>query len=357
MAEGDQDKTEQPTPYRLEEARNQGEVAKSADMVGVIMLMVFAVVLVLTAGSVAAALAESTRRIIAIAGARAALGPEFSTWLGRICAPLLQALMPMVIALLVTAVVANLMQTGPIFTTHPLKPDFKRLNPRNAIKRLFSLRILWELGKLCVKLLLLAALGVWALRRAPDFIAAVVSNPPDNLPSLWLSHVWRASLYVLLILALAGVADLLFVRRDYMRRMRTSRRELRDEVKRRDGNPEVKSKQKRQIRELLKKVRALSRVADADVILTNPTHYAVAMQYRPGSMRAPIVLAKGRGFLAVRVRALAARHGVPVVRSPQLARALYRECDIDAPVPESLYAQLAPVYRQVLARRSGTLSA
>jgi flagellar biosynthetic protein FlhB len=136
-----------------------------------------------------------------------------------------------------------------------------------------------------------------------------------------------------------------------MRTMRTSRRELRDEVKRRDGDPEVKARQKRAIRELLKKARSVMKAADADVILTNPTHVAVAIQYRPATMRAPIVLAKGAGFMSQRIRDVATRHGVPILRSPALARALYKEVDIDAPVPEALYAKLSPVYRWLFARK------
>ena len=353
MAEGDQDKTEQPSSYRLDEARKKGEVAKSADVVGVVMLMVFAVTLMLTAAGAVMALASATQRVFGIAAARPSLGMEFSAWIGHAYAPLMQALAPMLMALVVTAVVSNLAQTGPIFSAHPIKPDFKRMNPKNAVQRLFSMRGLWELGKLALKMLLLAALCFWVAGRVPGFIAGVATAAPMDLPSLLLQGVWKTSLYVLLVLGAMALADLLFSRKDYMKRMRMSRREMRDETKQRDGDPEVKSKQKRQIRELLKKVRSLPRVAEADVVLTNPTHFAVALQYRPKTMRAPIVLSKGRGFIANRVRALATRNGVPVIRSPRLARSLYRECEINMPIPESLYAQLAPVYRQVFAGRAG----
>lgn len=357
MAEGDQDKTEQPTSFRLEEAREKGEIAKSADVVSVLMLSVFAVTLVLTASAAVASLLGATRQVIAVAGARPALGVELSAWIGQAYAPLVQALAPMLMALVVTAIVSNVAQTGPIFTAHPIKPDFKRMNPKAAVQRLFSMRGLWELGKLMLKMLLLAGLCLWAASRLPALVGAIASSAPARLPSLLLAALWKTSIYVLLVLALVALADLLFSRKDYMRRMRMSRRELRDETKRRDGDPEVKSRQKRQIRELLKKVRSLPRVADADVVLTNPTEFAVALQYRPKTMRAPVVLAKGRGFLAGRVRAVAVRAGVPIVRSPGLARALYRECEIDAPAPEALYGELAPVYRQIFARRNRSVMA
>jgi flagellar biosynthetic protein FlhB len=349
MADADQDKTEQPTPYRLEQARERGEVAKSVDMVGALGLLVFAVVIMLTAAGIVGSVTAATRQIIAMAGMRPDVGAGFAGWLGQVYAGLLPQLMPLLLALIVVAVVANVAQTGPIFSTHPITPDFKRMNPAQAIKRVFSRRTLWELGKLVVKLALLAGLGWLGAQAAPSWVARIVGAQPVQLPGLLQDGFWTTSLYVILVLALVALADLMFVRRDHMRRMRMSRRELRDETKRRDGDPEVKSKQKRQIRELLKKVRALPRVADADVVLTNPTHFAVAVQYRPRTMRAPIVLAKGRGFLASRVRALAERNGVPIVRSPVLARALHRQCDIDVPVPESLYGQLAPIYRELYA--------
>lgn len=353
MAEGDQDKTEQPTAYRLEEARKRGEVAKSADLVGVLGLVTFVVVALLTASPVVTTLADATRQVVNMAGMRPQLGVGLAGWLSQLYSGLLQHLMPLILALIAVAVVANLSQTGPIFSGHPIKPDFKRMNPANALKRLFSLRTLWELGKLTVKLSLLGALCYFAAGAAPAWVARIATTQASQLPHVLRDGFWKTSLYVLLVLALVALADLMFVRKDHMKRMRMSRRELRDETKRRDGDPEVKSKQKRQIRELLKKVRALPRVADADVVLTNPTEFAVAVQYRPRTMRAPVILAKGRGFMAGRVRAIAQRSGVPVMRVPPLARALYRDCDIDGVVPESLYGQLAPVYRQLYASGRG----
>jgi flagellar biosynthesis protein FlhB len=353
MADADQDKTEQPTAYRLEEARKRGEVAKSADLVGVLGLAAFVVVMLLTVSSVVATLTAATRQVIAIAGMRPQPGAGLAGWLSQAYAGLLQDLMPLILALVVVAVVANLAQTGPIFSGQPIQPDFKRMNPANALKRLFSLRTVWELGKLTVKLSLLGALCYFAAAAAPAWIARIATTQAPQLPGLLRDGFWKTSLYVLLVLALVALADLMFVRKDHMKRMRMSRRELRDESKRRDGDPEVKSKQKRQIRELLKKVRAMPRVADADVVLTNPTSFAVAVQYRPRTMRAPVVLAKGRGFLAGRVRDIAQRSGVPILRMPPLARALYHDCEIDGAVPESLYGQLAPVYRQLYANGRG----
>lgn len=350
MAQPDQDKTEQPTPYRLEEARKRGEVAKSQDITASIVMIVFAAVVALTGGNVALALAEATRRVIALSGSAPTFDAAFARWVAEAYAPTGQALMPLLLALLVAAVVANVAQTGPIFSSHPIKPDFKRMNPAQAFKRVFSLRTLWELGKLTAKALLLAAVCAVFVLKARALVEAVAMSLPQRLGSLALTAFVQTSLYVLLVLALVALADLLFTRREFMRKMRMSRRELKDEIKRRDGDPAVKSKQKQQIRELLKKTRALGRVQEADVVVTNPTHVAVALRYRPGETLAPIVLAKGAGFLSGRIRRLATRHSVPMVRRPALARALYRECAIDGMVQPSLYAQLGPIYRELWAQ-------
>lgn len=350
MASEDQDKTEQPTPFRLEEARKRGEVAKSPELVGAAVMIAFAATVALTAGDISTAAADATRATLQLAGARPQVSAAMWPWLGETWAPLGQALTPMILALLVVAVAANVFQTGPVFSSHPVTPDFKRLNPATTFKRLFSLRSLWELGKMGLKFVLLAGMCALVAFQALDLVGEAALGLPARLGLALHSSFVTTSLYVLGILGVAAILDWLFVRRDFTRKMRMSRRELRDEHKRRDGDPEVKGKQKRLIRELLKKTRAVPRVGEADVVLLNPTHIAVALQYRPRTMRAPIVLAKGAGFLAERIRAIAARNGVPVQRSPLLARALYRDVEIDAPVPEVLYGQLAPIYRRLFGR-------
>lgn len=349
MAQEDQNKTEQPTPFRLDEARKRGEVARSPEVTGMLVLLSFALVILATGAGIARAVAEATGATMSLAGAGATVSTGLLSWLGRVWAPLGQALTPAVLAILVAAVAGNLLQTGPIFSTHPVTPDPRRLNPAAGLKRLFTRRTLWELGKTLAKLLALSLLATMAVMQARRFVGEAAAGLPARLPEQLLSAFWHASIYVLLVLAVLAMLDLMFVRRDYTRRMRMSRRELRDEQKRREGDPEVRSKRKRLQRDLMRKIKALARVGDADVVLTNPTRVAVALQYRPRSMRAPVVLAKGAGFLAARIRAAAHRHGVPLRPAPALARALYRDCSIDAPVSDQHFADLAPIYRELIA--------
>lgn len=351
MSQGDQDKTEEPTPFRLDEARKRGEVAKSIEVSGVVVMIIFAAIAGLTGAGVALALANATRRMIAISGDVKSLDGAFVGWMSNTYAPVWQALTPLVLGLLVAAVLGHLLQTGPMLTTHPLKPDFKRMNPMQTLKRVFSMRTLWELGKLTVKFALLGAICWLMITRASALAESVAMSLPQRAGSLLLGAFVKASVYTLLALALVAAVDMLFTRREFMKKMRMSRRELKDEVKRRDGDPAVKSKQKQQLRELLKKTRALSKVPSADVIITNPTHVAVALRYRPGETLAPVILAKGAGVLSARIRAIATRHRVPIVRSPKLARLLYRECEIDGMVPADQYTALAPIYREIWASK------
>ncbi len=349
MSQGDQDKTEEPTHFRLDEARKRGEVAKSIEVSAVVVMIVSASIIALTGAGIAVALAVATRRMIALSGNVPALNGAFVGWMSNTYAPVLQALTPLLLGLLVAAVVGHLFQTGPIFTTHPLKPDFKRMNPMQTIKRIFSFRTIWELGKMALKFLMLGAICAVFVSKGAALAEAMAMTLPQRVGSLMLTAFVKSSVYVLMVLALVAAVDMLFTRREFMKKMRMSRRELRDEIKRRDGDPTVKSKQKQQQRELLKKTRALGRVQEADVIITNPTHVAVALRYRPGETLAPVVLAKGAGFLSATIRTLAARHRVPIVRVPALARALYSECEIDGMVPADRYAELAPVYRELWA--------
>lgn len=351
MATEDQDKTEEPTSYKLEEARKRGEVAKSADATGTAVMMAFAVTFAMTAAWVMRSLAQATQQTLSLAGAKPMIGKGLMAWLQETYFPVLQSLTPLALALIVVAIVVNVMQTGPIFSTHPITPDFKRLNPMQVVKRLFSMKTLWELGKMFLKMIMLGILCYALYGQMQSLVENVAATSPQYIPMLALKAFTKASLYVLMIVALTAILDLFMTRRDYMKKMRMSRRDLRDEYKRRDGDPEVKSKQKRLIRDLLKKAQAVNKAVEADVIITNPTHFAVAIQYRPATMRAPIVLAKGAGFLSARIREVAARKGVPIMRSPLLARALYRECDIDSPVPEKLYTKLAPIYRWLFSQK------
>lgn len=350
MADNQQDKTEQPTPYRLQEARERGQVARSAELTGVVVVAASCIALLVTAGTIAGSVASAMRVTLQLAGSGPVIGPGLLGWLGRVYGAVGHALMPVLFAILIAAVVGNLAQTGVIFSATPFKPDWNRLNPAQGLKRVFSLRTLWELGKLVVKVVALAVMAWIAYGRLNAWTGAFASATPRTIPSEIGTVFAHVVTWILVAFGVLALLDLLFVRREYMRKLRMSRRDLKDESKRREGNPEVRSRRRRLVQELLKRTRSVARVADADVVLSNPTHLSVALQYRPSSMRAPIMVAKGTDGMALRMRDAAWRTGVPHLQSPELARALFKACRIDAPVPEALFVQLGPVYRWLMSR-------
>jgi len=350
MAADEQSKTEQPTAFRLQEARDKGQVPRSVDMSGVIVIIVFSVALAAASYNLAAAWARSMSRTLLMAGNAPEPSASLLYWLQRTFQPAWQAMLPVVMAVLVAAVVGNLFQTGPTFSTDPLKPDFSRLNPAQGVKRLFSLRLLWELFKLTLKLGVLGWLGWMLAGSIGRKVQVAAFTAPSSIGMLLRSTYIQVTTWMLVLLGLIALLDLLFVRREYIRKLRMSRRDIKDEHKRHEGDPDIRQKRRRLMADLLKHSRSVRRVPEADVLLTNPTHLAIALKYRPKTMRSPVVLSKGSDAVAARMRMLAAQSGVPCLRSPELARALYRECRVDRAVPAHLYKPLAPIYRWLMKR-------
>lgn len=357
MAESEQNKTEQPTPFRLQEARKRGQVPRSAEFGGTLILLAFSVTLVVTAGRLAGACAEALRDCLRLAGSAPMAGGALARWIAGAFAPVGQALVPLVLAVVVVALAGNVLQTGFVFSTHPLKPDVTRMNPAQALKRLFGLRTLWDLARLGIKVGALALLAWYAMGKLTAVVGAIALASPAQLPRLTLAVFGKVAAWLLAVMVLLAVVDVLFSRKEYLRKLRMSRRDVKDETKHHEGDPAIRAKRRRLAAELLKRTRAVGRVAEADVLMTNPTHLAVALRYRPRSMRAPVVLAKGSDRVAARMRRLAERHGVPMLRSPELARALFRECGVDEPVPAELFGQLAPVYRWLMSRPGNRIRA
>lgn len=348
--EGDQDKTEQPTPHRLQQAHDRGEVAKSSELTGWLVMTAFAAALAVTAGAVAAAIVAATSTALRLSGTRPAVSGELSALLQSLMAPVAQALLPAAMAIVVVAIVANLAQTGGVFTSHPLTPNFGRMNPAQSLQRVFSLHTLFEFAKLMTKFGLLSAIAYWSYLHLADFTAGVALSPPDELGGTIAALFRQVSLWVLLPLGALAIVDLLFVRFQHLRKLRMSRRELKDEVKQREGDPEIRAKRKRTLRDLLKRSQSSSGASGADVLLTNPTHVAVALRYRPKEMRAPVVVAKGAGRFAARLRKDCSLAGIPMLRRPELARRLFRECEVNQPISLKAYRDVAPIYRWLMSQ-------
>jgi flagellar biosynthesis protein FlhB len=351
MAEQDLDRSEAATPFKLQKAREKGQTPRSLDVVGCAVFLVAVTWLEWQGldawhGLLRAAELPLRRAIAPDAG----VGALWAV-VSELAAAAASVLWPLFAAVLLAAIVASVAQTGMVFSFEPLGLDFSRLNPATGLRRIFSLRTLFDGGRACVKLAVLS-LAAWLALRAllPQFQALSAAGPAEFARVL-VQDVAGLGLRIALGLALVACADLAFTRREFGQRMRMSRRELKDEYRNREGDPRIRSRLRELRRELLKRTRSLRNTRDADVVLTNPTHYAVALRYVHGEMDAPRVVAKGAGQLAAAMREIAARHRVVVVQNPPLARRLFREAPLDATLPASFHAEVARIIVWVLAMR------
>lgn|SRR3990167_6042322 len=340
------EKTEDATPFKLEEARRKGIVAKSMEVNGTLALVVVLVVVLGMGLQMAGDVLQLCREMFQAAGsARHGMAPLMQVgvdWTQRA----LFIIAPLVLLIMAVGVAASVIQTGPVFSTHPLKPDLSKLNPINGFKKLFSMRVLFELFKSLVKLAALGAILYWAVEHELERLVGLAYLQPQHyLPNL--INIGAALLFkMIMALVLVAILDHLFVQRTFMTSMRMTRRELKDEIKRRDGDPHIKSKRRQLEQELRKRAQSMGAVQSADVVITNPTHFAIVVKYDRSSMRAPAVTGKGADKMALRIRQEAARHQIPVISSPTLARFLFRKVAIDNPVPESTFITVAQLLRR-----------
>ena len=346
MAEQDLDRNESATPYKLEKAREKGQVAKSADAAGVVVLAVAVAWLVAQGMDGLRALFRLDRALLS----QAANGSPFALAQGALAAAL-DMLAPFLAFLVIGAILANVAQTGPMFTFKPLAPDVTRLNPANGFKRIFSLRSVFDLFKSIAKLLALGAVAWLALRALLPQFQHMAGMSALGQANLLVGDVASLGVKLLLVLAIIAAIDVGFTRRQFASRMRMSRRELKEETRHREGDPRIRARLRELRRAMLKRALSVRRTKEADVLVTNPTHYAIALQYRHGRMVAPRLIGKGAGATAAAMRQVAARHHVPVVQNRTLARALYASLEIDRDVPPEHYAAVAKIMVWVLARR------
>lgn len=340
--DSDQEKTEQPTEKRLKESREKGEVPRSRDLAGA--AVVLAGVAALMAGG-PASFAHAQRIFgLGLGYSREAL---FSDALpGRVLhAALHEALAlfaPVALATLLAALAAPLLLGGLNFSGKALEPKFERLDPIKGLGRIFALRGLVELGKALLKLLFIGAVLALLLRHWQGQLqatgrGAVTADIAQALGLLGQAALWFGS-----ILALIGGLDALYQKYDHTKKLRMSRQEIKDEMKESEGSPEMKGRI-RQVQMAQARRRMMEELPKADVVVVNPTHFAVALRYDDGRMGAPRVIAKGVDVLAQQIRLVAGSHRIPLVEAPPLARALYASTKLGQEIPAALYVAVAQV--------------
>lgn len=356
MQEQEQNRTEQATPFKLEEAKKRGQVAKSMDFNTLVIVTAFLIALSIWGR---AYWLKACELCIALFGGSAQLlidASTFPTIAGEIVGVGLAIVLPFAGIGIAFAVLGNMVQTGPIFSGEPIKPKFERINPVAGFKRVYNKRILFEAFKSIVKLVFFGVVAYsFFVSLWPTIPALAVADAAEQMR--WLADHGIALLVRLgLALVVVGLLDLVFTRWQFSRQMMMSRRELKEEVKRREGDPQIRAKIRQLQRENLKQARSVGRVRDADVLITNPEHYAVALRYERTRMDAPVVLAKGTDAWALKMRIMAGRHSIPVFERRKLARLLFRRSTVDQPIPTEAFIDVARVYAELNERRRDRLS-
>jgi flagellar biosynthetic protein FlhB len=349
MNEQDFDRNEAATPFKLQKARQRGQVARSAEVASACAFLA-AVVFLAWHGL---ATGESLLRIARGTWARAAAGDATALWplAAQVLAAGAGVVLPLFLVLAAAVVAGSIAQTGPIFSLEPLQMDFERIHPATGLRRLLSLRTVVDGVRACLKLALLTAAAAWALWGLLPQFRAIAALAPAEFVHTMLGDLAGLGMRMAAALALLAAADLLYTRREFQRKMRMSHRELKEEYKDREGDPRIRSRLRELRREMLRRSRSLRNTRSADVVLTKPTHYARALHYVHGEMDAPRVVAKGAGQLAAAMREIAARHRIVVVQNPPLARRLFREAPLDAYLPADFHAEVARIIVWVFAMR------
>jgi flagellar biosynthetic protein FlhB len=348
MAEQEQNRTEPATPFKLAEARKQGQVARSLDFNSFVGVFAFLLLMLTLGGAMASRVAGLGAWLFQQSGSLRLESRGDLGWLTDLLFALLGIITPFAAVGMAFGVLANLLQIGPVFTFAPIKPKFERINPVAGFKRVFNKRMLFEAFKTLLKLGFFATIlygffmALW-----PAFPDAADADSGVQIGFLAASA--RALLFRLgLAMLVIGVLDLAYTRWQFSKQMMMSRREMNEEVKRREGDPHIRAKMRELQRENIKQARSIGRVPEADVLITNPDHLAIALRYVRGEMSAPHVIAKGADLWAAEMKAAARRHGVPVLERRSLARLLFRSSQIDRPVPPESFLDVARVYAEVV---------
>lgn len=335
-------RTEEPTPKRLEEARKKGDAPKSQELTAAAMLIAGALGAWLIAGPAASGVAQAGAAFIERPHDFVISGSDLQVLFSAVSIKVAAALSGFLLLAVTAAILANVGQAPPVFTTERMKPSLQKISPIAGAKRIFGPSGLFNFAKGVGKISLVAAILMFALW--PDRHLLTQSLYSNELQLLNVAQAMVLKLIGLTVAAMVVIAglDYAFQRHSWKKRLRMTKDEVRRELKETEGDPHIKGRQ-RQLRESRAKKRMVAAVKDAAVLIMNPTHFAVALDYELGSESAPICLAKGVDDTALRMRAAAEEHNVPVVENPPLARALYATAEIDEEIPIDHYEAVAKV--------------
>ena len=336
----EEEKTEEPTGKKIEDSKAEGNVPKSAEVPGAAILFFSSIYLLFFAGSFFKDIEKLMLYIYSFIGTDVD-GRIFYEITSNIISTMLIGMFPLFFLVLFLAVIFNVIQFGFVFT--PLKIKLDKISPISGLKNIISAKKAIEALKLTVKLILIFIVMVIILAIVWDSILAMMNKDVRSALESMITLTLYFLLTILLIIIIFAIIDFFFTRYYYFKQLKMSKQEIKDEHKQMEGDPLVKGRI-RQIQMKMSKQRMMADVPDADVVITNPTHYAVALKYDKEKSEAPIVLAKGINFLALKIKDIALESKIPIVEDPALARALYDQVEPEQEIPESLYKAIAEIF-------------
>jgi flagellar biosynthetic protein FlhB len=341
-AETGGERTEEPSQRRLQDARERGQIPRSRELTNFATMIGGSATLVAIGGSLTAHLSQMMRSGLSIDVKALSDTHSMVSALTSAAFVAVTAVLPVFGALVALVLLASVMLGGWNFSPNAMAPDFSRLSPLSGVKRLFGLHGVSELGKALLKLLVVGGVCAGIVSWLFGDVLSLARMEPRAAIGRGVGLLGWAFVWLCASLALVALVDVPLQLFQFKRQLRMTRQELRDESKELDGRPETKQRI-RQMQQMLARRRMLHKVPTADVVLVNPTHFAVALKYDPKKMRAPRVLAKGADLVAANIRRVAEEHRVPIFESPKLTRALYRSTDLDKEIPAGLYMAVAQV--------------
>lgn len=344
-------KTEDPTQKRLEEARKKGDIAKSQD-VPIWFLMLATAAIMAGAGPLASMIADPLARILDHPHAFRLTDGGAQKLLGGLIVSLATPLIIIFGVIAVAGVLGHIIQHRPLWTGEKIKPDLSKLSPGKGLTRMFGAQGWMNLLKSFLKMGAITGALIYAVWPEATAISEAGQLDPAGMLGMTQAVAGRLLLAAIVIVGLIAGLDFLYQRWSFMQRMRMSRRDIRDEVKQQEGDPHIRARL-RQIRLERSRKRMMQNVPKATVVITNPTHYSVALRYEPETDAAPVCMAKGVDAVALRIREVAKEHDIPIVENVPLARALFATVEVEESVPREHFEAVAKVIGFVMNTAKG----
>lgn len=343
----DQEKTEEPTQKKLDDARKEGNVSLSKEVSSVAVMATAIIMFVSMGGVISDRVSSLFESFFSNAGMGFSNRDEAVNHLHDALWAGLDMMTPVLIVLVIVTLLVNLAQTGGAFSIEAIQPKGSKMNPVNGIKKIFSAKGFVELLKGFLKLFIVGLIGYYTVKSDVDHFLSFLISPLDYSMGETGGYILMFVTRILAALLVLSIADAIYQRFQHHKDLRMTKQEIKDEMKQMEGDPHVKGQRRKFGMKLRQRKRLDHAVLSSDVVVTNPTHYAVALRYSPDDNNAPIVMAKGKRLKALRIKELAKEYGIPIVENKPVARALFATAEEDEFIPADLYRAVAEILAYV----------